>query len=365
MNEKILFALGGALASLLALLAGGVQAASYSCRPLTDASQTAVESQTHVWALNNRVQVVGFALTPRVDGWRYGSAQWGPNRQAVLLNDDDGIHSDAFDINDAGQSVGQIYDKFMVPRAVTWTANQQTSLPPLSSGGKGGAVAINSRGKIVGSSEKTMASGDMVYRATLWFEGRVRDLGSLHKGGTSDAYSINDDGVVVGTSSNPAGDIVPVRWVGGKISALAYPVGSIATPNAVNKWGTIVGSAFYESDQLSHAFAWQDDTAVEMGSTSDYVNTFALAINAAGAVVGTGRAANGSTVPLLWSSIKDRPIDVNSLVGAGGCVDGFGQPRRLTGAMDINGSGVIVANAEAKVDGNPRSFSFILKPISP
>src|SRR5436190_8185269 len=124
-----------ALATLLALSVGGAHAAaSYSCKPLMDSSPEPVASQTHVFAINNRQQAVGFALAPLNGQDRFAAAQWGRDRQAVRLNDNDGdfaVHSDAWDINDRGQVVGQLYDRFMVSHAVTWINGELTKLPNL------------------------------------------------------------------------------------------------------------------------------------------------------------------------------------------------------------------------------------------
>lgn len=60
-----------------------------------------------------------------------------------------------------------------------------------------------------------------------------------------------------------------------------------------------------------------------------------------------------------------QPVDLNTLVDAGGCVDAFGEKRKLTSAEGINDKCMIVATAEANVGGNARQFAFILKPVAP
>ena len=371
MNDKTFAIHPGAftaLAMLLALSAGGAQAAtSYSCKPLMDSSPEPVASQTHVFAINNRQQAVGFALAPLNGQDRFAAAQWGRDRQAVRLNDNDGdfaVHSDAWDINDSGQVVGQLYDRFMVSHAVTWINGELTKLPNLH-GQTGGsaAMAINGRGKIAGRSEKKLLSGVTVDRATVWYQGRATDLGALDESGNSVAYGINDDGVVVGDSflAGQHGTL-PARWVGRNISALPVPKGAAGSALDINKAGTIVGIVRPDGDVNWHAFAWQGDQGVEMGSPADAVSTMANEINAAGAVVGMGKSKDDELTALLWPAIDADPVDLNTLVDKAGCVDAFGQPRRLSNASSINDKGVIVADANADVQGNPRTFSFRLTP---
>lgn len=366
MSKKKVSGLAFAMASLLMLSAGGAHAAgTYRCLPLKDSSTMPGESVAAPNALNNRQQVVGFGSAPHDFGSRPGSVMWGKDRQAVHLKDPDSVHSDAFDINDAGQAVGTLWDLVSgTARPVTWVDGQQINLRPLMSGGTGGATGINNRGKIVGASDKKLPSGAIVDRATLWFGGKAKDLGALIAGGSSQAYAINDDGVVVGMASAVGGGMVPVRWVDGQISALGFPTGTIAMPVDVNRSGVIVGRVFY-GDGLPHAYAWQGDAVIEMGSLAGYPRSAAASINADGVAVGYGMTADHHGVALMWTTLQGQPVDLNTLVNAGGCVDAFGEQRQLTSAEGINDKGMIVATAEANVGGNPRQFAFILKPATP
>lgn len=366
MSKKKVSGVSCAMASLLVLSAGGACAAgTYRCLPLKDSATTPGESVAAPAALNNRQQVVGFGSAPHDNGTRPGSVMWGKDRRAVHLKDVDSIHSEAWDINDSGQAVGTLWDLVTgSARPVTWIDGQQVNLRPLASGGSGGASAINNRGKIVGTSDKQLTSGAIVDRATLWFGGKVKDLGALTASGQSHAYALNADGVVVGMASDVGGAMVPVRWVDGQISALGFPAGTIAAPNDVNRSGVIVGRAFY-GDGLPHAYAWQGDAHFEMGSLAGYPRSGAASINADGVAVGYGMTADKKGVALMWTTLQGQPVDLNTLVDAGGCVDAFGEKRRLTSAEGINDKGMIVATAEAYVGGNARQFAFILKPVAP
>ena len=265
----------------------------------------------------------------------------------------------------SGQAVVTLWDLVTgSARPVTWIDGQQVNLRPLMPGGRGGATGINNRGKIVGGSEKQLTSGATVGRATLWFGSKVKDLGALTDDGQSSANAINDDGVIVGTAGAVGGALVPVRWVDGQISALGFAAGTIAVPEDVNRPGVIVGHAFY-GDGLPHAYAWQGDAHFEMGSLAGYPRSAAASINADGVAVGYGMTADRKGVALMWTSLLGQPVDLNTLVDAGGCVDAFGEKRKLTSAEGINDKGMIVATADANVGGNARQFAFILKPVAP
>lgn len=369
MKEKIHAGAFTALAALLALSTGGAQAVTFSCKPLTDASDTAGLSQMHVSAINNQQQAVGYAWAPGGEFPELGSAMWGKDRKAVRLNDETGdwaTYSDANDINDAGQAVGVMWDRVNRMHALVWgTDGSLTSLPGLPNGGDyASASAINGRGKIVGQSRTTLPTGEVVMHATLWTNGVPKDLGALKKKGESSARAINDDGVVVGYSSVPGSDrLVPARWIGGKVAALPVPEGTKGYAVSVNKAGTAVGHVYLASDQRWHAYAWQGDEGFAMGSWPEFAGSWAFAVNAAGVAVGAGHFDGAEfDVALYWPTLAGGAVDLNTLVGPGGCVDAFGVQRTLTGAVDINAKGVIVANAQALVDGMPRSFSFRLAP---
>lgn len=369
MKEKIHTRTFAALAAMLALSAGGAQAAGFTCKALTDANDDVGLSQMHVAAINNHRQAVGYAWAPTSDFPELGSAMWGKDRKAVRLNDETGdfaVYSSAYDINDAGQAVGVMWDRAHRMHALTWNAEGVvTSLPGLPGGGDyASASAINGRGRIVGDSRTTLPTGEVVMRAALWTDGQPKDLGALKKKGESSAMAINDAGVVVGYSSVAGStSLVPARWTGGKVAALPMPGGTDGFAVSINKSGTVVGRVYLTSDQAWHAYAWQGDEGFAMGSWPEFAGSWASAVNANGAAVGTGQSAGADTsAAFYWPTLAGQPVDLNTLVGQGGCVDAFGVQRTLTTGIDINDKGVIVANANAMVDGNPRSFSFRLTP---
>jgi probable HAF family extracellular repeat protein len=150
--------------------------------------------------------------------------------------------SAAYEINDAGQIIGQVVTTEGLSHAVLWHpsspgADTYTVIDLGTLGGGSVATDINGKGEIVGVSK--LASG--VDRAFRWVpdsqngtQGVLSDLGALTS--SSSANGINDDGLVVGES-----DGQPVIWSAAGISSL--PISSYGFARAINNQGTIVGAS--------------------------------------------------------------------------------------------------------------------------
>lgn len=152
--------------------------------------------------------------------------------------------SSAYEINDAGQIIGEIVTTSGTTHAVLWqpTSPGASTYSVTTLGSLGGtrsvATDINGQGHIVGVSR--LASG--VDRAFLWVpdspnasHGAIEDLGALSS--RSAANGINDDGLIVGES-----DGRPVIWSTAGISPLPIADGG-GFARAINNRGTIVGAS--------------------------------------------------------------------------------------------------------------------------
>lgn len=355
-------------AALLAVAGADAAAPKFVCKALVDGATQAGLSQARTSEINIRGEVVGYASAEQFGSPSLGSAVWGKDRQALRLADklsqgDVTTYSDAYGINDSGQAVGVIYDRFGRPSAATWIDRVPTLLNGLSgTQGMGAAIAINNKGKIVGVSDLTLDNGTKVTRATVWNQGAVVDLGALEAGGSSTATDVNANGVVVGSSTSVDGKTTrPVRWKGTKITALKVPNGAKSAANGINRDGVIIGQSTFDSDGSTHGTAWRNNEVVDLGVFGDF-QTQPADINTAGAVVGQATKTGTFPVALYWANLDSEPVDLNTLVTRAGCVDAFGAKRVLTAASAINDKGVIAATSQAIVDGNLRTFSFKLTP---
>ena len=356
-----------AVAAALALCSlSATSMPSYVCRPLIDEAPGPVASHAGATDINNRQVAVGDGFGTLDGKLSDGPMQWGKDRIGHRLPDDADSGNVAWvsisAINDAGRSVGMIFNLQGQPRAVAWQDGALVELGSLAPDGRGFATAINAGGTIVGKSIVVLARGD-TDRATLWRpDGRVVYLGALAKKDDSVAFAINDAGVAVGMNlSYEQGGFTPVRWKDGQIDALPEPPGGTSSVTAINRQEVSVGDTFYDAEHRSHATAWRGLVPVDLGVYGRSVQTSATDINAQGEIIGVAADELHETTPLYWSSPEAIPVDVNALLERG-CTDTFGIPRRLTSVSAINDKGVIVGTARVRLDDQWSSFAFRLVP---
>jgi probable HAF family extracellular repeat protein len=165
-----------------------------------------------------------------------------------------GSHSGAYDINNAGQIVGE-YTKISnltgnePPYAVLWQDGVMQNLGTLPGYLQSTARAINENAQIVGWS-----GTDDWSHATLWQNNMIRNLGTLPGDESSRALDINDNGQITGWSGSLSqGTSHAVLWQCGQILDLNeyIPANSgwlLIEARGVNNEGNIVGVGIKNGD---------------------------------------------------------------------------------------------------------------------
>jgi probable HAF family extracellular repeat protein len=172
--------------------------------------------------------------------------------------------SEANGLNDAGAVVGQddtVFPFVWQPASLNGPTGRPTRLPILPTGsapGSATAIAINTHGEIVGTSDRLDANGALVTRAVLWGGGQIYDLGTLipdpfNPGlflGSSRGVDFNDSGNFVGKSESAFGEVAflfdrtvgAMRDLGSLIPVSMIPaIPDRSRATSINNNGDIVG----------------------------------------------------------------------------------------------------------------------------
>ena len=238
-------------------------------------------TNTVVWDLNNRGQVVGSSQTP--------------SRQAHPFLWQDGVMTDlgslgphgadALDINDRGQVVGEFGTASAHSHAFIWQDGVMTDLGTLG-GDYARAEAINERGQVVGQS--WTSSGET--HGFLWEDGKMTDLGSI--GAQGRLISINEHGQVIGNRSATSADQQAFMWQGGVMTDLGTLGGAISMARSADNAGRVVGASDTASGER-HAFIWRDGVMTDLGALGGGPFSGAWDVNNRGQVVGESSAVSG------------------------------------------------------------------------
>ncbi len=215
----------------------------------------------------------------------------------------------AFDVNDEAAVVGiaESRNDLRDTQAFLWQGNSFQLLPTLG-GRHGSAKAINSQGRIAGSSQRA----DEKVNATVWENGVAKDLGTLPGGDVSRGTAINAVGDIGGESNvTPNGKSQAVIWSKGTVQPLGLlPGGSFSSVLALNDHDEAVGFADSAGGE-SRAVLWAGGHVTDLGSFGDDPNS-ALDINNTGQIVGTSAVAEGKMRAFLWE--KGQLLDLNDLI---------------------------------------------------
>lgn len=313
------------------------------------------QPQTHVAAINNIGQIVGYSFPPDPQSkgpYETTGIYWHGDQTVYLRN---GIL--VFDINNNWQIIGQrwspplsvVYGSIkpdglvklkLVPNnnsnlflgmindhsqmAGFYTA--KVAIPCICQNGKrrvlpmphgwnsGSAVAINEHGDAVGWAQNPHLEGEGFKESLLWQDGQVRVLGVLPGYQASTPAAISDSGEIVGSSWNVdnIGDalMTPYIWRNGQMSPLASRLDSkriSSKPSSINDAGLIVGTAQL-SPRNSHACLWEHGVMMDLNDMavlpSGVVLWSAVGINNIGQIVCDGRV-DGQWRAFLLTPVHD------------------------------------------------------------
>ncbi|MBN8489552.1 MAG: hypothetical protein J0M20_17715 [Burkholderiales bacterium] len=280
------------IAALAASAAGAASAPHYR---LEDLGALERGGQSGASAINNRDEVVGYAV--RHDRSSKPVRFVNGHAERVVARGNPAYHSgSASAISDAGHITGTLFLGRRAGESIFVTLDGATSLFPLPNGIGAEATGVNSHGQVVG----WQAPPQQPHRAFLMHDGQWQDLPVPQPGLPSYAYAINDAGQVVGNHYRII-DGVNVQfgalWQDGQLKeSFGLPGSPYTHALAVNRQGWVTGySQVGRYLHQSHAYIHRDGVTTDL-ETHPAARSHAYGINAAGEVVGdrvAGRSAGG------------------------------------------------------------------------
>jgi probable HAF family extracellular repeat protein len=174
---------------------------------MTDLGTLPGGSESEARAINEQGQIVGWSLTPSS---AYVHPVLWENGQATDLGTLPGIWcGTAVAINDSGQVIVNCHTTSRHSRAFLWENGKRT---PLRYPGQKETIAgdINNAGQIVGGI--SLKRGNHEGRAFVWQNGTMTLLGTLPGDLSSGALAINQRGEIIGTSTSKTGATHAVLW---------------------------------------------------------------------------------------------------------------------------------------------------------
>jgi probable HAF family extracellular repeat protein len=240
-----------------------------------------------------------------------------------------GATSEAFAINASGQVAGRAYLANGTAHATRWTNAVAQDLGTLG-GQFSNAYGINDAGQVAGDA---FLADNVQYHGVLWaLNGTPLALPFPGYVGVS-ASALNSSGVAVGATSPNAGIASASVWRGGQWRRLPTASGlpTQGAANGINDGGVIVGF------QSGRAVVWASDGALpQLLPLLGGSNSTALAINAAGSIIGQSDLDVGNSRAVLWKG--GMAIDLGTLNGDPSVARGINAQGQIVGSTGSGSS---------------------------
>ena len=268
--------------------------------------------------INNLGQVVG--STKVADG-SYTTFRWSESGGMIDLGTFGGRYGNcARGINGSGQVVGESTKADGKSHAFIYDDNGMRDINDLLPGGSGWiltkAYDINDAGQVVGEGIISGAT-----HAFLWSESEgVTDLGTLSGYSDSTARGINNSGQVVGWSGTKGGPPIwqlshAFLWSESEgMTSLGDLGGDWSQAHAINNPAQVVGQS-KNTDEDCHAFLWSAGGGMtDLGPSGGW--SYAYDINSSAQIVGSMKPAGGSYTAFLHDGTNGMQ-DINGLIPEG------------------------------------------------
>jgi probable HAF family extracellular repeat protein len=148
----------------------------------------------------------------------------------------------------------------------------------------------------------------------------------------------------------------PIAWDGAAVVEIGSFGGTRGEANDINNAGKVTGWSNLPDDAVAHAYVWDGNTFVDIGTLPDGLNSIGYSINKAGDVAGKADISGVGWRAFLWD--RKQLYDLNELVDASDPLKPF---VTLAEARGINDRGWIVANGADVRTG--QTHGYLLTPI--